>query len=278
MKSIILILLFPLMVQGQMIEKVWSTDRVLKTPESVLYSTQTNMIYVSNINGKPTEKDNNGFITLMDTTGRIVTLKWVTGMNAPKGMAIYRDTLFVSDIDRVHLVSLTDAKILKTIPVPGARFLNDVIVDEFGAVYITDTQENKIFRMVNDSVEDWLENDLLEAPNGLALFRDGNLAVGVKNSVLKVFISSKNVKTFVDETGPVDGIVRMEGSKFIISNWAGRVLLASPSEKIVLYNKTEENKQTADLGYIPDKKTVLVPTFYDNRVVAVRIVKIKKDL
>ncbi len=278
MKSIILILLFPLMVQGQMIEKVWSTDRVLKTPESVLYSTQTNMIYVSNINGKPTEKDNNGFITLMDTTGGIVTLKWVTGMNAPKGMAIYRDTLFVSDIDRVHLVSLTDAKILKTIPVPGARFLNDVIVDEFGAVYITDTQENKIFRMVNDSVEDWLENDLLEAPNGLALFRDGNLAVGVKNSVLKVFISSKNVKTFVDETGPVDGIVRMEGSKFIISNWAGRVLLASPSEKIVLYNKTEENKQTADLGYIPDKKTVLVPTFYDNRVVAVRIVKIKKDL
>ena len=278
MKNIILILLFPLMVQGQMIEKVWSTDRILKTPESVLYSTQTNMIYVSNINGKPTEKDNNGFITLMDTTGRIVSLKWVTGMDAPKGMAIYRDTLFVSDIDRIHLVSLTDAKILKTIPVPGAHFLNDVIVDEFGAVYVTDTQENKIFRMVNDSVEDWLENDLLEAPNGLALFRDGNLAVGVKNSVLKVFISSKNVKTFVDETGPVDGIVRMEGSKFIISNWAGRVLLASPSEKVVLYNKTEENKQTADLGYIPDKKIVLVPTFYDNRVVAVRIVKVKKDL
>jgi hypothetical protein len=107
------------------------------------------------------------------------------------------------------------------------------------------------------------------------LFKDGNIAVGVKNSVLKVTHKSNNVKIFIDDTGPVDGIIWMDNNKFIISNWKGRILLASPGEKIVLYCKTKENKQTADLGFIPEKKIVLIPTFYDNRVIAVRIVKMK---
>ncbi|MBA7587330.1 hypothetical protein ES708_29356 [subsurface metagenome] len=41
--------------------KKWSTRKVFKTPESVLYDKKCNIIYVSNINGGPNEK-NNGFI------------------------------------------------------------------------------------------------------------------------------------------------------------------------------------------------------------------------
>ena len=278
MKNIVftaIVLMSSLLMQGQVIERIWTSDRVFKTPESVLYNEQTNQIYVSNINGKPSEKDGNGFISLLDTTGKIISLKWVTGMDAPKGMAIYHDTLFVSDIDKVRLISLRDARIIKTIPVKGAGFLNDVVVTEDGTAYITDTQENKIFRLANGQIETWLEDEKLADANGLALFNDGNLAVGVKNSVLKVFIKSKNIKLIIDETGPVDGIIHLDNNKFIVSNWKGRILLASPSEKIVLYSKTEENKQTADLGYIPDKQIILVPTFYDNRVIAARIVKLK---
>jgi DNA-binding beta-propeller fold protein YncE len=264
-----------LLVQGQVIVRAWETDSVLKIPESVLYNEQTNQIYVSNINGKPSEKDGNGFISLMDTTGKIISLKWITGMDAPKGMAVYHDTLFVTDIDRVRLISLQDARIIKTIEAEGASFLNDIVVAEDGTAYITDTQKSKIFRLAGGQIESWLEDDKLAVANGLALFNDGNLAVGVKNSVLKVFIKSKNIKLIIDETGPVDGIIHLENNKFIISNWEGRILLASPSEKIVLYSKTEENKQTADLGYIPDKQIVLVPTFNDNRVIAARLVKLK---
>jgi hypothetical protein len=45
----------------------------------------------------------------------------------------------------------------------------------------------------------------------------------------------------------------------------------NPTEKVVLSNTTEENIQAADLGYIPDKKWVLIPTFFDNRVVASKL-------
>jgi DNA-binding beta-propeller fold protein YncE len=264
-----------LLMQGQVIEKAWDTDRVFKTPESVLYNEQTNQIYVSNINGKPTEKDGNGFISLLDTTGKILSLRWVTGLDAPKGMAVSNDTLYVTDIDKVRLISLREAKIIGTIDVDGAGFLNDIVIVENGTAYISDTQENKIFSLINGKVGTWLENKLLETPNGMALFNDGNLAVGVKNSVLKVILKTKNIKLFIDDTGPVDGIIHEENNKFILTNWEGRILLASPSEKIVLYSKTEDNKQTADIGYLPDKKIVLIPTFYDNRVVAAKIVKLK---
>jgi hypothetical protein len=270
----IVVLSCALLAQGQVIERVWDTERVLKTPESVLYDGE-NRIYVSNINGKPSEQDGNGFISLLDTTGKIISLKWVTGMDAPKGMAIFRDTLFVSDIDKIRLVSLSEAKIIGTVQVEGAAFLNDIAVTDDGTAYITDTQENKIFTLKNGNVETWLEGGLLEAPNGLTLFKEDNLAVGVKDGVLKVMLKSKNVKMFMDDTGPVDGIIWMDNNKFILSNWKGRILLASPGEKIVLYCKTEENKQTADLGFIPERKIVLVPTFYDNRVIAARIVKLK---
>ena len=88
---------------------------------------------------------------------------------------------------------------------------------------------------------------------------------------MRINIISKNISLFVDETGPVDGLIYLGKNKFVVSDWAGRILLVNPSEKIVLSNSTEKNIQAADLGYIPDSKIVLIPTFYDNRVVAAQL-------
>ena len=275
MKKLFFLVVFTvhfIVLNAQMLEKVWSTDRVFKTPESVYYNEQTNQIYVSNINGKPLDKDANGFISLMDTTGKIVSMKWVTGMDAPKGMAVLQDSLFVTDIDRVHIVSIRQAKIINTIQVEGATFLNDIVVTSDGTCYISDTQQNKIYKLQNGQAGSWLEDDLLENPNGLLLVKDDLMAVGVKNSILKVNLQSKNIKKSIDDTGPVDGIILYGNHKYIISNWEGRILIASPSEKVVLYSKSGED-QTADLGYISEKMLVLIPTFNSNKVIAVHVVK-----
>ena len=257
-------------LNAQSFDKVWETEKVLKIPESVMYDKIRNQIYVSNINGKPTEKDGNGFISLLDREGNIKNLKWVTGMHAPKGMAVLNDSLFVTDIDRIHIISISQAKIIQTIEVEGASFLNDIVIMNNGVAYITDMNEEKILKLNNGKVEFWLADTMLVKPNGLAIYRD-NIAVGVKNSVLRVDIESKNIKLLIDETGPVDGLIYLGKNKFVVSDWAGRILLVNPSEKIVLSNSTEKNIQAADLGYIPDSKIVLVPTFYDNRVVAAQL-------
>lgn len=270
-KSLLIILfLSSIIANSQSFETIWATDRVLKTPESVFYNQQRNEIYVSNINGNPTDKDGNGFISLLDTTGNITALKWISGFDAPKGMAVLHDTLIVTDIDKVHIISISQAKITQTIEVEGASFLNDVVLLDDGAAFITDMVVENIIMIKDGKAMVWLTDELLVKPNGLALMKN-SLAVGVKNDILKVDTASKAVKSFIEETGPVDGIIYLGGNKFVISDWAGRITWVSPSEKIVLSNSTDSNIQAADLGYITDKKWVLVPTFFDNRVIAAQL-------
>ncbi|MGA7899754.1 MAG: hypothetical protein WCA39_12940 [Nitrososphaeraceae archaeon] len=75
------------------INKLWETAAVLKNPESVIYSPKQDILFVSNIDGKPNEKDQKGFISkVLPSNGNIIELSWITGLNAPKGMAIYNNT------------------------------------------------------------------------------------------------------------------------------------------------------------------------------------------
>ena len=235
-----------------------------------MFNQERNEIYVSNINGKPLDKDGNGFIALLDTAGNISNLKWITGFDAPKGMAVFHDTLLVTDIDKIHIISISQQKITRTIEVEGAGFLNDAVFLEDGSALITDMSENKIMQLDKNGVSVWLMDPLLIKPNGISLYKN-EIAVGVKNSILRVDMSDKTIRILIDETGPVDGLIYLGGNKFVISDWSGRIMLVNPSEKIVLSNSTEKNIQAADLGYIPDKKWVLVPTFFDNRVVAAQL-------
>lgn len=253
--------------KAQTFEKVWETNKVLKTPESVLYDTGTSRLYVSNINGKPLEKDGNGFISVLEKDGTISSAQWVSGMNAPKGMTMVGRMLYVTDIDRFHIIDTEKATIIKTIPVADAEFLNDMAADDAGNIYFSDMSRNKVHLYNGDMVKVWLEGDQVIQPNGMA-FHKGALYVGTKDQLLRVDIATKKIKTVVKGTGPIDGLIPVGGGKFVISNWSGRIMLVSANEKIVLSNTTEQKIQAADLGYIPDEKLVLIPTFFDNRVVA----------
>jgi hypothetical protein len=85
------------------IEKVWETPAQFKTPESVIYEPNEDVLFVSNIDGAPDRKDKQGAISKVSPlNGSIIELNWVTGLDAPKGMAITNNTnntlLYVSDI------------------------------------------------------------------------------------------------------------------------------------------------------------------------------------
>src|SRR6201992_901027 len=78
------------------------------TPESVLYDADNDRYLVSNINGKPLDKDNNGFISVLSPDGQITTLKWIEGgknkvkLDGPKGTALAKGVLYVADITVVR--------------------------------------------------------------------------------------------------------------------------------------------------------------------------------
>ena len=257
-------------LSAQSFDMVWETEKVFKTPESALYDAERNQIYVSNINGKPTIKDGNGFLSILDTNGVVNKLRWVSGMNAPKGMAIIDSLLYVTDIDRIIIIDIDQAKIVKIVDVEGALFLNDIAALPGGELIVSDMKMNHLLIFDGNKTSVWLEDDLLIAPNGLAFFKE-SLYVGTKNNLLKVSPELKKAKVHIEETGPIDGLIPLGMNKYVVSDWSGRVMIADMNSKIVLQNTASENIQAADLGFLPKEKIVLIPTFFDNRVVARRL-------
>ena len=116
----------------------------------MVYAPKQNLLFVSNINGKPDQKDQNGFIsTVSPSNGSIVELNWITGLNAPKGMAVNNNNsrLYVSDITDLVEIDIDDEKIIKRFNAPGSAFLNDVAVDNQGNIYVSDTVTNTIYKL-----------------------------------------------------------------------------------------------------------------------------------
>ncbi|HAF30126.1 MAG TPA: gluconolaconase [Bacteroidales bacterium] len=253
------------------IEALWKSSDELKTPESVYYCKKLKTIFVSNINGNPQEKDNNGFISKLTPDGNIVKLEWVKGLHAPKGMGIYKDRLFVTDIDRIAEIDIESGQIIKFYNVPDAKFLNDIVIDQSGGIYISDMQTNVIYKLYNGVVKKWLSSKSIVGPNGLCILKEF-LLIGTKEKIVKVDLQKMTLSDYILDTGGIDGIICFDYNKLIYSDWNGNIYLASlGKETIKLLDTTPLKINAADLGFDYEKKILFVPTFYDNRVMAYKI-------
>ena len=250
------------------LEKLWETDTLLTTCESVFYDRQRNVLYVSNIRGVPTDKDGNGFISKVNLDGSIENLQWVTGLDAPKGMGVAGDKLYVTNIDELVEVDIISGEIVRRYLVEGALFLNDVATDG-NEVYFTDSDTNKIHLLSDGKITTWVESDL-KGPNGLFIESNSILLASMGSADLKAISKSdKSQKVIGTEIGAGDGIGKTIGGDYIVSNWQGEVYHIKPDgKKIKLLDTKGQKLNTADIEFIADKKMLLVPTFFGNTVVA----------
>jgi sugar lactone lactonase YvrE len=249
-------------------EKLWATPDILTTSESVCYHPELKLFYVSCINGNPLEKDGNGFIATVSLTGDVVTQKWATGLNAPKGMGIYKDKLFVTDIDRIVVIAIETGDIETTYPVEGAVFLNDIAVSPQGWIFVSDMSTNKIHRVEKGIISTWLEDESLQGTNGLYC-EPKELLIGTKNGIFSVRYEDKRIWHLIMDTGSIDGLEADGKGNYIISDWMGKVQLVNENnEPFELFNTTEKGINAADIEYVIDRQLLLVPTFGDNRVTA----------
>ena len=249
--------------------KLWETEAAFKIPESVCFDPHSKMLYVSNVNGSPTDFDTNGFISTCTLDGEIIDLTWASGMHAPKGMTILHGKLYASDINRVAEIDLATGEVIRFYEVPGASFLNDIAHDEKGNVYISDMMDTKIYRISNDSIELWLDDSLLTMPNGLYVLGD-KLMIGCQK-IVSAELEDKVLEEWLTETGGIDGLEGTGDGQFLFSDWQGHVYLVNSDQQIIpLLDLTKENKNAADIEYIPGDKTLFVPTFSANTVIAYR--------
>lgn len=267
----------------------------MKVPESVRYDADLDVFYVANINGNPSQKDNNGFIARVraDSTGVVTTLveggkKGVT-LNAPKGMALKGDTLWVADIDALRAFNRRTGAPIRTVSLAAqkATFLNDVAVGGDGAIYITDTGivfdakggmthpgVNRIFKVVGTTVTEAAKGDSLNNPNGITWD-------AAKNRFILAPFGGPNLQTWapgqqnpanlVSGPGQYDGVEVLSGSgNILVSSWADSAVhvVHNDSHMATLVKNVSA---PADIGVDTKRNLVAVPRFNDGKVEYYRI-------
>lgn len=246
--------------------KVAETDTLLATPESALYEATRDVIYVSNVNGDPIAKDGNGFISIINLKGEIINREWIKGLDAPKGMGIYNNHLFVTDINQVIEIDIEKGEIINRFVANDAKFLNDIAIDTTGKVYISDMTTNEIYLLTNSKLEKWFYSDKFNYLNGLFI-DNSTLLAGNSNTIYAIDLETKEMTERIKESGGIDGLEAIGNGAFIVSDWTGNISKVSPNTpKELLLSTVDKKINAADIDFIIEKKILLVPTFFDNRV------------
>lgn len=254
---------------AQSLELKWKSDTLLRVPESVLYDAGRSVLYVSNIDGKSDGKDGEGFISQLTLDGKIKSLKWVTGLNAPKGLGMVKDKLYVADLTTLVVIDIPSGKITNRIEIEGAQFLNDVTTDNKGVVYTSDSNTGKIYVIKNDKAELYFESADFKRINGLLALKDGLYVADFGNGSNYKVGSDKKLTKLAETSQGADGVVLVGKNEYLVSSWHGEIYYvnAQGESKKVLDTK-DQKISAADIEYDPKTKTVFVPTFFANSIMA----------
>lgn len=261
-----------LSLADERLEAAWSTDAVFKSPESVVYDSRRDVYYVSNINGEPAAADGNGFISKLSPEGEVVDLQWITGLNAPKGLAVVGDRLFAADINDLVEMDIPSGKISARHHIEGAKFLNDVAATSDDTVYVSDTAVGDIhrFNVRTGELRTWVSLPELDGVNGLYPSYNGLLAGSMKSG--KIFLIdwvTKNSRIYSEGYRDQDGITGDGHGMYFVSAWSGAVFhLGDDQEAQLLMDTSSDKINAADIMFDTRHGLLLVPTFMDNRVMA----------
>ena len=270
-KIIICLLLFCVQhnyAQKHTLTQIWATDPVVATPESVLPDLTNNTLYISLIDGGPWDLDGKGGVGSMTIQGTKYDSNWFTGLNAPKGLGMHRNRLYAADISDVVVIDIPNRKIIRKIPIEGASGLNDITVSEKGVVYVSDSKTGKIWKLEDEKPSLFLEN--ITGANGLKAVKED--LYFAKGPALMKADEKKQITQIADVGQGIDGIEPIGNGDFIVTSWPGYIFYVyANGQTELLLDTHEQKKNTADIGYDPDKKILYVPTFFDRRIVAYQL-------
>jgi sugar lactone lactonase YvrE len=259
-----------------------------KTPESVRYDADLDVFFVSNINGNASQKDNNGYIAKIDGSNPSGSTTLVEGgkngvtLNAPKGLAIVGDTLWVADIDAVRGFNKKTGASVATVDLGAmkAGFLNDLVVGPDGALYVTDSGihfdakgamthpgRDRIFKIVGRKATVAIEGDQLTRPNGIAWDAANSrflLAPFGGPNIQAWKVGDTTVTTVATGPGGYDGIEVLSDARVLVTSWADsavHVIKDGKLERVI--NSVEA---PADIGIDTKRNLVAVPRFNAGKV------------
>ncbi|MBU8895393.1 hypothetical protein DRW03_14765 [Corallococcus sp. H22C18031201] len=252
------------------------------SPESALHDPEADVYLVSNMAGSPLVADDNGFISRISPDGTVLNLAWIDGrsadvhLDAPKGMALAGDVLYVSDITVVRRFDRHTGRQLSDVTIDGATFLNDLVSAPDGSVYASDmgyrdnggafepTGTDAIYQIKPDgSVRTVAKGEVLGHPNGVE-WKDG-LLVATMGTGDVYRLSADGTRSAVQHmpAGQLDGIVALADGRLAITSWDAGDLLVGREGGTFTATATQQ-MGIADLGLDARRQRLLLPLLMDN--------------
>jgi sugar lactone lactonase YvrE len=257
-------------------------------PESVRYDPEQDVFFVSNIVGYGSVKDSLAHIARVDAgnlrNAQVFISSGSNGvvLDAPKGMAIQGDTLWVADIHNVRGFNrrtgapVADIDLHPYDPV----MLNDIALGPDGALYVTDTgivmsrvgvaytKGSKIFKIAGRTVSLFAATEGLSHPNGItwdsAASRWLVVTFHPSQSELYTIAANNRKHTISTGLGRFDGVESLQDGRVVVTSWSDSTVRMVENGKVVrLINNLW---QPADLGYDTRRKRLAIPLVLQGRV------------
>ncbi|MEW4487606.1 hypothetical protein AB1L42_05965 [Thalassoglobus sp. JC818] len=279
------ILLAPAMgMSGEIqLKETWSIDGdQLDHPESIYLHRDSGFLFLSQIGGGGgMAKDGDGWITKLTTDGKIVSHKWVTGLNAPKGIRSHGNTLYVSDIDRVVAIDIEAGEIVKEYLIPEAKFLNDLCTSDDGTIYVSDMVASRIYQIKDNKASVFLEGPELEHPNGVLVegdhlmiggwgsgFNTEDFSTEILGRLKRIDRNSKEITVITtDPTGHLDGIESDGHGGYFVTDWRiGKLFHVKADGAVTLVKEYPQG--VADLAVIAEQNVIIIPEMLEGKLTA----------
>jgi hypothetical protein len=257
----------------------------LQGPESARYDRELDVWLVSNVNGDPGKRDNNGYISRLRPDGAPYNLKFIEGgkkgvtLNAPKGLAIKGDTLWVADIDFARAFNKRTGELIANVST-RAKFLNGATVGHDGAIYMTDTGvifgsngqvshpgPDQVLRITTGGATAAFTSPQLEGPNGITWdLRESRYVIVsfLGKGIYGWKPGQKDLKSLGSGPGQQDGVVVLPDGRLLVTSWADSslfVLDKAGTRKVV-----SGVASPADIGFDEKDSRVAVPQLLQNKI------------
>lgn len=254
--------------QQHKLVKLWETDTIIAVPESVLPSPNNkNLLYVSLIDGLPWGEDGKGGVATISADGKNYDPSFITGLNAPKGMGIIGNKLYVADMAQVVVININKKIIEQKITIEGAERLNDLTVGK-DVVYVSDSKLGKIWQLKNNKPSLYHQN--ISGANGLKFLKN-ELYYAQGKQLMKID-KNKKISKVAEVSQGIDGIEQLTNGYFILTSWPGYIFYVNKNGSYETILEThEQKKNTADLGIDVKNSIIYVPTFNGKTIVAYKV-------
>lgn len=261
---------------------------VFDAPDQAVWDPATRSWYVSNLGGGISlARDGNGWIVQLDETGAVVDPRWMEGMDAPAGMLVAGQLLYVVDRDGLYEIDIPSAKVVHFYPVAEPMFLNDVAIGPDGELYVSDFSAQRIYHFDPESraVEIFIESEDLDTPDGLYV-SDGKLIVASwgpiidpavsfatsrPGSLLSIDLKTKEISNYLEEglkIGNLEGIAKVADDYYVTEWMTGQLLrINKDGFKVVMSGL----KHPTDPGYSEELGILAVPEHGTNRVLFINL-------